>query len=284
MIPAGFEYVRAKTLGQALAAAAAKDTKVLAGGQTLIPLLRFRLTQPKRVVDIGGLPQLKGIKTTPKGLRLGGGVTYREILDSALVRKHAPLLAEVTAGIGDRQVRNRGTIGGAVAHADPASDAPAVLLALGAMITVRSKRGARTIPAAKFFTGAFTTALKRGELVTDIVIPPLPKGAGTAYVTFEQPASGYPLVAAAAVISKAKGLVRHAALAFTGLSDCPFLSAAVSQLLGTTASTADIASVADAAAGGVEPNADIHASGDYRLHLARVAAERALTQASDRAR
>lgn len=284
MIPAGFEYVRAKTLAQALAAAGAKDTKVLAGGQTLIPLLRFRLTQPKRLVDIGGLAQLKGIKTTPKGLRIGAGVTYREILDSALVRRHAPLLTEVTAGIGDRQVRNRGTIGGSAAHADPASDLPAVLLALGASITMRSKRGARTIPAAKFFTGAFTTALKRGELITDILVPPAPKGAGTAYVTFDQAASGYPLVAAAAVVAKAKGQVRHAVLAFTGLAECAFLSAAVSQLVGTAGTAADIATVADVAAGGVEPNSDIHASGDYRLHLARVAAERALTQALARAR
>ena len=284
MIPASFEYVRAKTLAQALTAAGAKDTKVMAGGQTLIPLMRFRLTQPKRVIDIGGLEQLKGIKATPGGLRIGAGVTYREILDSALVRKQAALVAEVTNGIGDRQVRNRGTIGGAVAHADPASDIPAVLLALGAVITVRSKRGSRKIPAADFFTGAFTTALKRGELVIDITVPAVPKGAGTAYVTFEQPASGYPLVAAAAVVAKAKGVVRHAVLAFTGLSDHPFLSASVSQLLGTAASAAEIASVADTAAGGVEPNADIHASGDYRLHLARVAAVRALTQAIERAR
>ena len=145
MIPAGFEYVKAKTLGQALTAAATKDTQVLAGGQSLIPLLRFRLAQPKRLVDIGGLAQLKGIKATPKGLRIGSGVTYRELLDSAQVRKHAPLIAEVTKGIGDRQVRNRGTIGGSVAHADPASDMPAVLLALGATITARSKRGTRSI-------------------------------------------------------------------------------------------------------------------------------------------
>jgi carbon-monoxide dehydrogenase medium subunit len=284
MIPAGFEYVRAKTLAQALAAAANKDTALLAGGQTLIPLLRFRMAQPKRVVDIGGLPQLKGIKATPKGLRIGAGVTYRELLDSALVRKQAPLIAEVTEGIGDRQVRNLGTIGGSVAHADPVSDMPAVLLALGATVTARSRRGVRSIAASKFFLGAFSTALKKGELITDIVFPAVPKGAGTAYVCFEQPASGYPLVAAAAVVGKTKGKVSHAVLAFTGLTDHAFLAAAVSQLLGTAGSAEDVKSVAEAAPGGVEPNADIHASGDYRLHLASVAAERALTQALARAR
>lgn len=284
MIPAGFEYVKAKTLGQALTAAATKDTQVLAGGQSLIPLLRFRLAQPKRLVDIGGLAQLKGIKATPKGLRIGSGVTYRELLDSAQVRKHAPLIAEVTRGIGDRQVRNRGTIGGSVAHADPASDMPAVLLALGATITARSKRGTRSIAASRFFLGAFSTALKKGELVIDILVPPLPKGAATSYVIFEQPASGYPLVAAAAVVAKQKGVVSHAVLAFTGLTDHAYLAAAVSQLIGTKGTAEDVASVAEAAPGGVEANADIHASADYRLHLASVAAERALTQALASAR
>jgi carbon-monoxide dehydrogenase medium subunit len=284
MIPAGFEYVRAKTLGQALTAAATKDTKVLAGGQSLIPLLRFRFAQPKRLVDIGGLAQLKGIKATPKGLRIGSLVTYRELLDSALVRKTAPLIAEVTEHVGDRQVRNLGTIGGSVAHADPASDMPAVLLALGASITVRSKRGVRTIPVSKFFLGAFSSALKKGELVTDIMVPSLPKGAGTAYSAVEQAASGYPLVAAAVVVAKSKGAVSHASLAFTGLSDHAFLAASASQLLGTQGTADDVTHVAEAAAGGVEPNSDIHASGDYRLHLAKVTAERALAQALERAK
>ena len=284
MIPAGFEYVRAKTLAQALTAAATRDTKLLAGGQSLIPLLRFRLAQPKRIVDIGGLAQLKGIKATPKGLRIGSLVTYRELLDSALVRKHASLIAEVTEDIGDRQVRNLGTIGGSVAHADPASDMPAVLLALGALIAVRSSRGSRTLAASRFFLGAFTTALKKGELVTDIIVPPLTKGAGSAYASVEQPASGYPLVAAAAVVAKARGVVSQAALAFTGLSDHAFLAASASQLIGTQGTADDIEHVAEAAAGGVEPNSDIHASGDYRLHLAKVTAERALTRALERAK
>lgn len=284
MIPAGFEYVRAKTLAQALTAVATSGTKVLAGGQSLIPLLRFRFTSPKRLVDIGGLAQLKGIKATPRGLRIGSLTTYREILDSALVRKNAALMTEVTEHIGDRQVRNVATIGGSTAHADPASDMPAVLLALGALITVRSKRGTRAIPASKFFLGSFQTALKKGELVTDIILPPAPKGAGSAYSSVDQAASGYPLVAAAAVVARAKGVVSHAALAFTGLSDHAFLAASVSQLIGTQGTKQDVAHVAEAAAGGVEPNADIHASGDYRLHLAKVTAERALTQALERAR
>ncbi len=282
MIPAAFEYTRARSLAEALKAMGSKGSKVLAGGQTLIPLLRFRLTQTKRVIDIAGLAQLKGIARSPKGLRIGAGTTYRELLDSALVRRDAPLIAEVTEQIGDRQVRNVATIGGALAHADPASDMPAVLLALDAGFTLQSSRGKREVPARKFFLGAFSTALKRSELLTQITVPAL-KGAGSAYASFEQPASGYALVGAAARITKQKGLVSSATLAFTGLSDHAFLSDAAQLLIGTPGGAKSIAKVAEAAIEGVEPNDDIHAPAEYRLHLAQVMARRALEQALSRA-
>ncbi len=282
MIPGAFDYARAKSLADALKAMASKDTKVVAGGQTLIPLMRFRLAQPKRLVDISGLPQLKGITRGPKGLRIGAGTTYRELLDSALVRSDAPLIAEVTEHVGDRQVRNLGTIGGGLAHADPASDMPAVMVALDATFTLQSRRGKRSVPARKFFLGAFTTALKRDELLVEVVVPKLAKGAGVAYVTFEQPASGYALVAAAAIVARTGGKVTHAALAFTGLSDRAFLTD-TARLVGSSGRAADVAAVADTVAAGVEANDDIHASAEYRLHLARVAARRALTQALARA-
>lgn len=284
MIPAPFEYTRARTMAEALKAMGSKDTKVVAGGQTLIPLLRFRLASPKRLVDIGGLPQLKGIKRTPKGLRIGAGTTYRELLDSGLVRTDAGLIAEVTGHIGDRQVRNIGTIGGSLAHADPASDMPAVMLALDASFTLQSRRGRRSVPARKFFTGAFTTAMKRDELLVEVIVPKLPRGAGTAYRIFEQPASGYALVAAAAVVARSKGVVSHAALAFTGLTDHAFLADSAGLLIGSAGDPRTIAQVADAAVEGVEANDDIHASMEYRLHLARVAARRALEQALARAK
>jgi carbon-monoxide dehydrogenase medium subunit len=282
MIPAAFEYTRARTLAEALKAIGSKGTMAMAGGQTLIPLLRFRLTQTRRVIDIGGLPQLKGIARSPKGLRIGAGTTYRELLDSALVRREAPLIAEVTEHIGDRQVRNVGTIGGALAHADPASDMPAVLLALDAGFTLQSSRGKRDVPAGKFFLSAFTTALKRTELLTQITVPAL-KGAGSAYASFEQPASGYAVVGAAARVTKQKGVVSSATLAFTGLSDHAFLSDAAQLLVGTQGDARTIGKVAEAAIQGVEPNDDIYAPAEYRLHLAQVMARRALEQALSRA-
>jgi carbon-monoxide dehydrogenase medium subunit len=282
MIPAAFEYTRARTLAEALKAIGSKGTKALAGGQTLIPLLRFRLTQTRRVIDIAGLPQLKGIARSPKGLRIGAGTTYRELLDSALVRREAPLIAEVTEDIGDRQVRNVATIGGALAHADPASDMPAVLLALDASFTLQSSRGKREVPARKFFLSAFTTALKRNELLTQITVPAL-KGAGSAYASFEQPASHYALVGAAARVTKQKGSVSSATLAFTGLSDHAFLCDAAQPLVGTPGDARTIGKVAEAAIQGVEPNDDIHAPAEYRLHLAQVMARRALEQALSRA-
>ena len=283
MIPGAFEYTRARTLAKALDAVARTNTKVMAGGQTLIPLMRFRLAQPTRVVDISGVPQLRGIRETPKGIRIGAATTYRELLDSSVIRRRLPLLAEVTEHVGDRQVRNVGTIGGGLAHADPASDTPAVMLALGASFSLRSRRASRSVPAAKFFLGALTTALRKSELLVDLTIPALPRGAGTAYVSFEQPASGYALVGAAAVVALTKGKVSHATLAYTGLAECAFL-ADVSGMVGTAGSSKTIARVVAALPGDVEANDDIHASAEYRVHLARVAAARALTAAVARAR
>ncbi|HEX9894999.1 MAG TPA: xanthine dehydrogenase family protein subunit M [Gemmatimonadales bacterium] len=284
MIPASFEYARARTLAQALKAVASDDTKLVAGGQTMIPLLRFRLAAPKRLVDISGIAQLQGIKRTPAGLRIGAGSTYRELLDSPLVGSDAPLIAEVAQHVGDRQVRNLGTLGGGLVHADPASDMPAVMLALDVTFNLLSQTGKRSVAAREFFTSAFTTAMQPDELLVDLVVPKLPKGAGSAYATFEQPASGYALTAAAAVVAKSKGTITHAALAFTGLADHAFRVEAAASLIGTPGDAGAVAAVADHAADGVEPNDDIHASAAYRRHLAGVAARRALTQAIERAR
>jgi len=283
MIPAAFEYARARSLPDALKALGSKNTKVICGGQSLIPLLRFRLAQPKRLIDIGGLAQLKGITRVKGGLRIGAATTYRELLDSKVVRSDVPLIAEVTEHIGDRQVRNLGTIGGGLAHADPAADMPAVMLALDATFALQSARGKRTVAARAFFRGPFATAMKSQELLTEIRIQALPKGAGTAYVSFEQAASGYALAGAAAVVARSGGSVTHAALAFTGLADTPFLAEAAAQLVGTKGDAKTIDGVAAAAVAGVEANEDIHAAPAYRTHLAQVAARRALTRAIERA-
>ena len=283
MIPTSFEYLRAKNLKDALKAIG-KNTKVIAGGHSLLPLLRFRLAQPDTLVDIGQLKELKGIKKAGGGMKIGAATTYRELLESRELGTLYPLIAEVTEHIGDLQVRNAGTIGGGLAHADPAADMPPVMLVLDATFLLQSKGGKRSVAARKFFKGPFTTAMKPNELLTEIQLPALPKGAGMAYASFEQPASGYALAGAAVLIAIAKGMITRADLAFTGLADTPFLAPAAAKLVGTQGQVELIAQVAAAAVAGVEANDDIHAGPEYRTHLATVAARRALTQALERAR
>ena len=283
MIPTSFDYVRARNLNDALKAMG-KNSKVIAGGHSLLPLLRFRLAQPDRLIDIGQLPQLKGIKKTGGGLKIGAATTYRELLESKDVKALYPLIAEVTEHIGDLQVRNAGTIGGGLAHADPAADMPPVMLVLDATFALQSKGGKRSVPARKFFKGPFTTALKPNELLVEIQLPAPPKGAGTAYASFEQAASGYALAGAAVLIAVAKGMITRADLAFTGLADAPFLAPAAAKLVGTQGGSDLIAQVTSLAVAGVEANDDIHANADYRKHIAAVAARRALTEALERAK
>jgi carbon-monoxide dehydrogenase medium subunit len=283
MIPAPFEYAKAKNLRDALnALASGNGSKLLAGGHSLLPLMRFRLAQPSRLVDIGDLAELKGITEKGRGLRIGALTTYRELLDSAAVRERAPLIAEATHTIGDIQVRNRGTIGGGLAHADPAADMPAVMLALDATLVARSKAGKRSIPAREFFLGPFTTALAPDELLTDILIPPLPRGARTAYVSHEQAASGYALVGVAVVVVVSKKMVTQCHVAITGVSDRAFMANSAARMVDTKGEPEAIEAVASGALDGAEVSSDLHAPADYRAHLTRVAVRRALTTALGR--
>ena len=281
MIPLGFDYVRARTLNDAFKALAGRDVKVVAGGHSLIPMLKLRLAQPTTLVDIAHLKELRGIQDQKGGARIGAATTYRELLASALLKKRYPLIAEMTEGIGDLQVRNRGTIGGGLAHADPASDMPAAMLALDATFNLRSKTGKRSVKVAGFFKGAFETAMKRGELMIEVTLPPPPKGAGMAYECFEQLASGYPMAAAAAVVTSNGGTIKSCSLALTGVADHAFLVPAES-LVGGKGEAETVARVVDAALAGIDVNSDIHCPADYRRHLARVAAERAVQHALQR--
>ena len=285
MIPASFEYTRAASLRDALTAlAGAEGTKVLAGGHSLIPMMKFRLAQPGRLIDISHLNELKGIAEYRRGARIGALTTYREILESELLRERFPILAEVTQGIGDVQVRNRGTIGGGIAHADPASDMPAVMLAIDASFILRAKKGKRVVPAREFFQGAFATALAPDELVMEIILPPLPRGAGTAYVAFNQAASGYALVAAAAIVARSRKTVNHAVVTLTGLTEPARMVKAAEQLVGTKGDADAVARVAAAAPDGLEIQGDVHAPAPYRRHLVTVATRDALTKALERAK
>ncbi len=284
MIPAEFQYVRAGSLKDALAALAAQDgTKVVAGGHSLIPMMKFRLAQPPRLVDIASLPELHGIQEHRRGARIGATTTYREVLDSALLRERFPLIVETTDSIGDVQVRNRGTIGGGLAHADPAADMPAVMVALDARFNLRSKKGKRSVAAREFFRGPFETAIEPDELLTEVILPPPPRTAGSAYVSFEQAASGYAIVAAAAVIGLTRRTISSAVAALTGTGAVAPLVKAAEQLVGTKGEADTIQRVAAQALDGLEIMGDIHAPAEYRRHLAAVAVRRALTTAIERA-
>jgi aerobic carbon-monoxide dehydrogenase medium subunit len=283
MIPAEFDYVRATSVADALSALAAGNARLIAGGHSIIPLLRFRLAEPARLVDIGGLAELTGIEARGNGIRIGAATTYRDILESSLVGALYPLLTEATAMIGDLQVRNCGTIGGALAHADPASDMAAVLLALDATLHLRSGTGERDVPVRQFFKGVFTTAMTHGEILCDIVLPAPPANAGMAYACFEQKASGYPIAGAAAIVTANSGSIGSATLAMTGVGDNAFM-ADTGRLAGAKGD--DGAAIDAALAGltsGISVAGDIHAPADYRAHLARIAARRAVMSAFGRA-
>jgi carbon-monoxide dehydrogenase medium subunit len=285
VIPVGFDYARATSLRDALSVLARGDgTKLIAGGHSLLPLMKFRLAQPPKLLDIAGLHELRGVEEYRKGARIGATTTYRELLESEVLHARYPLIIECTETIGDRQVRNRGTIGGSLAHADPASDLPAVMLVLDASINVRSKRGRRAIKAREFFTGPFETVLAEDELVLDVVLPPLPRGAGTAYLSQEQAASGYALAGAAAVVARTRKTVSHATVALTGVGDRSRLVAATDQLIGTKAEPDVVARVAAASLDGIEVQGDIHAPAAYRSHLAKVMVRRAIEKALERAK
>ncbi|HEY0443985.1 MAG TPA: xanthine dehydrogenase family protein subunit M [Candidatus Limnocylindrales bacterium] len=286
MIPAAFEYARATSLDEAVDALgrAGGTTKVIAGGQSLLPLMKLRLAQPARLLDIGRLGELRGIRTLADGrVAIGALTTYAELLESP-VRAYG-LLADALPSIGDVQVRNRGTIGGAIAHADPASDLPACLLALDAELVARSTRGVRTLPIATFFEGPFTTALADDELLTEIRLPGPRDDAGSAYVSIEQPASGYALVGVAAVIARQGpgaplSLVQ---IGITGVGPVAYRARGVeAALVGSDGSARAIADAASHAVDGVAVNADIHADREYRSEMAKVFTRRALEAAAAR--
>jgi carbon-monoxide dehydrogenase medium subunit len=284
MIPASFDYARADSVRGALKALAARDgTKVIAGGHSLLPIMKLRLAQPPRLVDISRLDELKGIAEKGRGARIGAGTTYRELLDSELLRERFPLIIEATETIGDLQVRNRGTIGGSLAHADPVSDMPAVMLALDATFNLRSQGGKRSVKAREFFQSAFTTALTEDELLMEIILPATPAGAGSCYLSQDHPASGYAIVGAAAVIGRKRKTVSHAVAALTGMGETASLVRSVETLVGASADAAALERAAREATSGMEVSGDIHAPAEYRRHLARIITRRALETALERA-
>jgi carbon-monoxide dehydrogenase medium subunit len=283
MIPANFDYEAPRTLDKALALLQGKqEAKVLAGGHSLLPAMKLRLAQPPLLVDIGRIAALNYIREAGDKIAIGATTTHAQIAESGLLRDKSPLLAETAGHIGDVQVRNRGTIGGSIAHADPAADYPAALLALDAEIVAVSisRRGAkkmRTIPATQFFTGLFSTALQPDELITEIRVPAT-TGAGVSYQKFHHPASGFAVIGVAAVVRMNAGKIESAAIGITGVADHAYRDRGIeSALAGQPPSI--MSNVAAHAADVPDALGDHFASAEYRRHLASVYVKRAIEAA-----
>ena len=288
MIPARFEYYCSRTLQEVLPILSEyqDEAKLLAGGQSLISILKLRLASPKCLVDIGQIDGLRYIREQADGrIVLGAMTTYAEIRESKLLQSQCPLLPQTAAVVGDVQVRNRGTIGGSIAHADPAGDFPAAILALDAELTTTSAIAQRTISAQDFFVGILTSALYPNEILTSIRVPKLGPRTGSAYVKMSQQASGFAIVGVAAILTfDEKGKVTEARVGITGVASVPYRAKKVEAALrGTTASAKEIAAAAALAAKGVDALSDIHASAAYRRDLAAVFTRRSLEKAAERA-
>jgi aerobic carbon-monoxide dehydrogenase medium subunit len=273
MIPVAFEYKKAVTVEEAIAALSGGESKLLAGGYSLIPSMKLRLNQPAILVDIANIPSLKGIKEENGQIIISAGTTHHDISTNEIIKEHLPFFIQAAHMIGDVQVRNRGTIGGSLAHADPAADWPALVLAADAVIEVMGSGGSRNIKATEFFTGLFSTQLKEDEIITSIRIPIPEHGSKTVYLKYSNPASRFAVVGCA--VLRFPGEKTN--IAFTGVADTPFRDTAAEQAVsGKALDDVNIDAAANAAAEGVNINADLFASAEYRKHLAKVFLKRAL--------
>jgi carbon-monoxide dehydrogenase medium subunit len=286
MIPNQFEYFAPTSLNEALALLGQHkdEAKILAGGHSLIPLMKFRLAQPKYLIDIGRVGDLAYIKESGGNILIGATTRHYAVETSDLLKAKCPVLAETAAEIGDVQVRNMGTIGGSLAHADPAADYPAAILALGAEVRLVSPRGERSLKAEDFFVDMLTTALESDELLVEIEVPALKPRTGTAYLKVPQKASGFAICGVAAVVTLDQNNVcQDVAIGITGVASKAYRAAAVEAALkGKTADAQTISDASSKAADGVDPLEDLHASAEYRAHLARVYCRRAIEQAISR--
>lgn len=280
MIPASFEYDRATSVDDALAKMAAGG-KILAGGHSLLPLLKLRVASVDTLIDIAGLDELRGTNYLPDGsVEMGPLTTYAEIIESTQL----DWAREAMQQIGDVQVRNRGTVGGSISHADPASDVPAIAIALGYSAVLRSSRGERTVSLDEFFKGPFETAMEGDELLVNLKRGPLPAGVGGGYAKLAQPASGYAIVGVAAVVGRSGGSISHIRVGVTGLHEHAFRADTVeSALLGSDGSASAIAAAATHVNDDAEALSDIHADGTYRAAMAVVYTRRAIEAALARA-
>ncbi len=283
MIPAKFDYVKPSSVGEAVQALASggEDAKVIAGGQSLLPLLRLRLSYPDLLVDVGALDELRGIADLGDELLIGARTTHYQLVHDPLVGEHCGILAEAAATVADPAVRHRGTLGGSLAHGDPAGDLPAVAVALGATMVARGLGGERRIAASDFFLDYLTTALQPGEILTGVRVPKLGGDWGYRYEKFHRTAQAWAIVGVAALARRSNGQVAEARVGLTNMGSVPVRASAVEAAAAGAEATRDALKAAAAgAADGTEPPADLHGAPDYRRHLARVLTGRALAAAA----
>ena len=282
MIPAQFDYAAPSTVEEALALLAehGDEAKVLAGGQSLLPVLRMRLNAPGVVVDISGIESLKGITDEGDAVRIGAGTTYHEVLASPLVQEHLGLLHQAVAEVADPQIRHRGTVCGALVHADPAGDVGAPVLALDARMVVQGPGGEREVPASEFFVDLFETAVGEGELLTSVVIPKH-TGWGSHYEKFVRVSHQWAIIGVAAAVRSEGGTIAEAKVGLTNMGSVPLRAGAVEEaLVGLPATEEAVAEVCARAGEGTEPPSDLNGQADYRRHLAGVLTRRAVLAAA----
>lgn len=285
MFAASFDYHRPKTIQEALKLLHdVKGARVLAGGHSLLPAMKLRLASPAALIDISRIAELSGVQSTKDGLRIGALTTHAAIASSDVVRKSCPVLAETAARIGDQQVRNRGTIGGSLAHADPAADYPTIMMLLDARLVAADGKE-REIPADKFFVDLFTTSLKPGEILTSIVIPSVDEGSSAVYLKHRHPASAFAVVGVAAMVRVKDGKCAGVRIAVGGVTSCAVRAKAAEKMLtGQAPNAANIERAAAEVANVLEdPLSDSYASGQFRVHLATIMTKRALTQVTGKA-
>ena len=279
MIPSKFDYVRPKSVDEAVAAltAGGEDSKVITGGQSMLPLLRLRLAAPSILVDCARIDEMKGVKDNGDSVTIGAATTHWDVLHNDIVKTHVKLLADATATVADPQVRHRGTFGGALAHGDPAGDLPAVVLALDATLEIAGAKGRRQVAAKDFFVDYFTTAVGPDEILVSITIPKLGKGWGTCYEKFNRTASGWAVVGVAAAVKVEGGKITDARIGLTNCAAVPVRASSVeSALKGASISAAEIEAASQSAAEGTRATSDLAADKEYREHLMRVVTARAV--------
>ncbi|MGI8695887.1 MAG: FAD binding domain-containing protein [Mycobacteriales bacterium] len=283
MIPPSFDYIRPSTVDDAVGALVehGDDAKVLAGGQSLLPLLRLRLAFPEVLVDVGRVEELRGVRDDGDAIVIGAMTTHHDVMSDPLVREHAAVLAQATSTVADPAVRHRGTFGGALSHADPAGDLPAVALALDATFEIAGAGGRRSVPAAEFFLDYLQTAVQTGELLASVRVPKLGAGWGSHYEKFHRVAQAWAIVGVAAIVRRDGDSIAEARIGLTNMGSTPRRAAATERALaGAAVGNGGVDAASESADEGTEPPSDLSGAADYRRHLSHVLTARAVRHAA----